>query len=432
MKISDEKYQKGFNLLLLLIGCTFFFSKLCTWFIIIFAVYNLVFFKRSTFPKKGLVFALIIASPMLLELLFFWKNDSPLLGWKSAEKSVSLLIFPFFILSNYKHIPFFKILDLYAKATTAILLVLLLRFLIVEPDLVHKYLNRIDLWEMGYQFAESFKNHAPAVNMHLTFVAILNFYFLLRYLQQQREKWLIALQTLILLASIMWILIVNTRISLLNVTVGFGIVIFVEAFKYYKAKTIILGSISFFSVMILMLFLFVQLNPYMKEKYSTSTFAYMDKVGKLDEIENPESAVFNAFVTRVSIWKSAWELSQQSLLTGYGSSNSKPALTRYYEQTNQHFLAKYAFPTHNQFLDFLLKFGILGILVVFGYVFLNAYLGLKTHSGIMLAFFFNFFTSNLVDDFLIRFDGIVFSGLWTSLFVVYYLQRLDLPLVNRD
>jgi hypothetical protein len=25
----------------------------------------------------------------------------------------------------------------------------------------------------------------------------------------------------------------------------------------------------------------------MKEKYSTVTFAYMDKVGKLDEIENP-------------------------------------------------------------------------------------------------------------------------------------------------
>jgi hypothetical protein len=34
----------------------------------------------------------------------------------------------------------------------------------------------------------------------------------------------------------------------------------------------------------------------MKEKYSTVTFAYMDKVGKLDEIEN-RNKVFNSFVT---------------------------------------------------------------------------------------------------------------------------------------
>jgi hypothetical protein len=52
-------------------------------------------------------------------------------------------------------------------------------------------------------------------------------------------------------------------------------------------------------------------NPYMKEKYSTVTFAYMDKVGKLDEIENPEAKVFN--LLRVSIWKSAWELSLDHL-----------------------------------------------------------------------------------------------------------------------
>jgi hypothetical protein len=35
-------------------------------------------------------------------------------------------------------------------------------------------------------------------------------------------------------------------------------------------------------------FFFIKTIHYMKEKYSTVTFAHMDKVGKLDEIKNPE------------------------------------------------------------------------------------------------------------------------------------------------
>jgi hypothetical protein len=44
----------------------------------------------------------------------------------------------------------------------------------------------------------------------------------------------------------------------------------------------------------------------------------MDKVGKLDEIDHPEIVVYSSFVTRVSIWKSAWELSPRIFLLGRG------------------------------------------------------------------------------------------------------------------
>lgn len=161
----------------------------------------------------------------------------------------------------------------------------------------------------------------------------------------------------------------------------------------------------------------------MKEKYTSTTFAYMDKVGKLDEIDHPEYTVFNAFVTRVSVWKSAWELSVKNLPFGVGASDSKPELNKYFAETNQHFLAKYEFPTHNQFLDFLLKFGILGPLVVLLYIFTIGYLGYDLKNAIIFSFFFIFFTSNLTDDFLLRFDGIAFSGFWFSVFGSYWLQN---------
>ncbi|MNF79262.1 O-Antigen ligase [compost metagenome] len=149
----------------------------------------------------------------------------------------------------------------------------------------------------------------------------------------------------------------------------------------------------------------------------------MDKVGKLDEIDHPEIKVFNSLVTRVSIWKSAWELSVQNLPFGVGAADGKSELNKYYAATNQQFLAKYEFPTHNQFLDFLLKFGILGPLVVILYIFTICYLGYDLKNGMILSFFLIFFTSNLTDDFLLRFDGIAFSGLWLSIFGSYWLQQ---------
>jgi O-antigen ligase len=185
-------------------------------------------------------------------------------------------------------------------------------------------------------------------------------------------------------------------------------------FKRASIILLLIGSV---------LFLFIQKNPFMKEKYSTQIFSNMDKIGKLDAIDHPEIAVYSSFVTRVSIWKSAWELSLKNLPFGVGASDGKIELVKYFKETNQIFLAKYEFPTHNQFLDYLLKFGILGPIAALFYIGFIAYIGIKTKNAVIISFFFLFFTSNLTDDFLLRFDGIVFSGLWISIFASYWLQQ---------
>jgi O-antigen ligase len=209
------------------------------------------------------------------------------------------------------------------------------------------------------------------------------------------------------------------------------LVFFGEVIRKYDFKKV-MGTLAVLVLVLSgVLFIFIQNNPYMKEKYSSVTFAYMDKVGKLDEIDHPEVKVFNSLVTRVSIWKSGWELSQKKLLFGVGASDGKPELVKYFKDTNQHFLAKYEFPTHNQFLDFLIKFGILGPLVVVLYIFTIAYLGVSLKNAIVLSFFFLFFMSNLTDDFLLRFDGIAFSGFWMSVFGSYWLKQKSLLIKSR-
>jgi O-antigen ligase len=223
--------------------------------------------------------------------------------------------------------------------------------------------------------------------------------------------------------SFFFVLLVNTRMALFNVLTGYLFVVFSFFLVHFNLKKMMLYSVVIGGVVLGILILFVQKNPYMKEKYGSVTFAYMDKVGKLDEIEHPEIKVFNALVTRVSIWKSAWELSLQHLPFGVGASDGKPELVKYYKQTHQYFLAEYAFPTHNQFLDFLLKFGVLGPLVVLLYIGTIGYLGIDLKNALAFSFFFLFFTSNLTDDFLLRFDGITFSGFWFSIFGSLWLQQ---------
>jgi len=423
MTISEKNFNKIFHLFLCVMAIAMIFRKPCSLLIVFFAVFSLMFAKKLKYSKKQFVLIACIASPVLLELLLFWNNDSYLLGLKAIEKRTSLLVFPLFIIGNYQRVDFFKIVRTYVISTTALMIFFLVRFVILFPDLIDKYLNRIDLWEMGYQFADSIGIHAPELNMHLAFVSVCALYFVFDNFKNQQKTGFKILSILVFLLSFFFVLLVNTRMALINVLIGFMIVFFYEIRSKFNPKKILLTGLSVVVLLGGILFLFIQKNPYMKEKYSSVTFAYMDKVGKLDEIDHPEIKVFNSLVTRVSIWKSAWELSVKNLPFGVGAADGKPELFKYYRDTNQHFLAKYEFPTHNQFLDFLLKFGILGPLVVVLYIFTIGYLGYDLKNAIIVSFFLIFFTSNLTDDLLLSFDGIAFSGIWFSIFASYWLQQ---------
>ncbi len=424
MNISEKNFDSIFNYFLVLISSMMIFRKPCTWLILLFAAFSLFFYKKIKHDRQSVVMMLIIAAPFLLEVLFLWNNDSIKLGFKSMEKSTSLFIFPLFIIGNYHRISFFKTLRLYSVITTFLMLFFFIRFIVVFPEYLDKYLHGIDLWEMGYVFANSIGIHAPALNMHLAFVSVICLYFVFQDFKAS-DKWITRLGSLIIfILSFFFILFVNTRMALFDALIGFIVVFFYEIYRKYNFKTALITFSSATILLLGVLFLFVQNNPHMKEKYSSVTFAHMDKIGKLDEVKDPQIHVFNALVTRVSIWKSAWELAIQELPFGVGSADGKPELVKYFKKTNQKFLAEYEFPTHNQYLDFLLKYGFLGFIAVVVYIGFIGYIGFKTQSAIIISFFILFLTSNLTDDFLIRFDGIAFSGFWLSMFASYKLQKL--------
>lgn len=432
MKISEKKFNRIYNFLLLIVSIALPFGKLSNFAIILFVSFNLIFFKRPELNKQIWKIALLMLIPLLLEVMFFWNNDELDRGIKSLLKYISLLVFAFFIIGHYKRVNVNLLLRRYAVSMTIILLLLEIRFVIVFQEYMQKYLNGIDLWEVGYVFTQSFKVHAPAINFQLVFVACVNLYFLIQtFIRKSSIKKKIINLSLVLVAS-MHVLVINTRVSLLCLLLCFMVVIFYEIKKKLNFEKALLATFGVLLMLLTIITITVYSNPFMIEKYTTFTFSNLDKVGNLDKMEHPEIHAYNGLVNRLSIWKSALELANKNCLVGVGASDANQDLIKYFKDTNQFFLAKYEFATHNQYLNYYLKFGFIGLILTVCYILGQFYLGITLKNVLIIAFALLFSISNLTDDFLNRFDGIGFSGFFYSIFIVMYLKWYSNKLISSD
>ncbi len=68
-------------------------------------------------------------------------------------------------------------------------------------------------------------------------------------------------------------------------------------------------------------------------------------------------------VQRYLYLEAGWEIAREHLLFGVGNGDVKAAFTEYYESTHSPLVEKWRRRAHNQFLTFLISFGILGMLI---------------------------------------------------------------------
>ncbi len=397
------------------------FRKPATIAIAMFIILSSTMFKNYKWKPHYIWPILIIAAPVVLDILFIWNNDFIFDGLKHLEKRISLLIFPLLFLTNSQQFDLRKILYTYATVFLSILVLLFIKFAVFDASLFLKWFDQQHPWELGYTFAKSMQLHAPALNMHVAFLVMVNIYLLVTsdFKHHVLKK---ILRIVSIFISIFFLLYLNTRIAVIIGLAGIVIILSWEWGKKLSFKQTLLATVISLLLVSGSVFAFAKAYPYMIHKYTTKTFANLDMVGRLDEFESPETTVYSSLVTRVSIWKTAIERAQQDLWLGVGAADGKGELNQAYEDTNQVFLATYKFPTHNQYIDFFLKFGILGFIGTILFMLHIFWLSIKLKNSLMFMFFVLFSISNLTDDFLIRFDGITFAALWISIFAHYYWQ----------
>jgi O-antigen ligase len=201
----------------------------------------------------------------------------------------------------------------------------------------------------------------------------------------------------------------------------------ISYFAYvFLANKFVAKKILFISTVLGIIFTaFLLTFPYTLKKFQKKTFNQLDMIGKLDQIQQPEEKIFGSLVTRLTAWSVVLKMSSKKPLTGYGYTNCYPLLFQEYKDNNQLFLSKYNYRVHNQFLDFLLKFGFLGSLLLIVFFANNFYVALKIRSSVFLYFCVLFLAVNLVEDLFRTYDGIAFGAFWISLFIKRYLEKQE-------
>lgn len=420
MMIKKNNFEKINFIFLILILSTILFRSICTILIISYIVFQIFAFINLKVKIKFNGLIILLSMPFLIEVLMFWNNDYAYYGFKSLEKKIIYLFFPFFIILSPFKIDIFKIINYWTKIICLILFCFLIRYVIFYQDNINNYLNGIDVWDMGYSFSRSIdNNHAPALNLIVSFCCISSLYNFYNTTSKRRLEKITNFITYTMLLG--FVFLINTRIAVCSSILGS---IFITLYQF-KSSFTLKQSVLITAIVFIFIVIFITLFPYTIKKYTTVSFGNMDKIGKLDEVENPEGEIYNSLVTRLSIWKSAFDLSKRNIWFGVGASDGKRKLFEYYYETDQMFLFKYKFPVHNQYLDYLVRFGIIGFVLLIIFMALPLYIGFKLHNSLIIYYSLSFIIANITDDFLIRFDGIVFSCILVSFFGYLYVRNQD-------
>jgi O-antigen ligase len=363
------------------------------------------------------IWAFII--PVILHVLFFWNNESFTESIKQLEKFTVFLVFPLIFIYQSRPINIRKMLSYYSSIFSTILFLFFLYYLSVNFVNFKGYVLGKDVWKMGYAFSNFLGTHAPRFNMHVSFLSFVNLFLVMNTTLRKGKYFSLFIRVLCLASSLFVMLIINTRLAIA--------VFFVGASSYvayiFFANRLAAKKIYFVSAILgVISIVFLLTFPYTLEKFQKKTFNQIDMIGKLDQIAQPEEKIYNSLVTRLTVWSVVLDMSTKKPMTGYGYTNCYALLFKEYRDSNQHFLLKYKFNVHNQFLDYLLKFGYLGAILLIIFFANKFYIALKTRSAVFLYFCILFLAANLFDDLLRVYDGIAFGAFWTSVFIKNFLE----------
>lgn len=418
-----EKFFKSFSkedllyLMVALYASTIIFNEFSKFFLWFLGIIFLIFYSKVYIHKSKVIWAFII--PVILHVLFFWNNESFTESIKQLEKFTVFLVFPLIFIYQSRPINIRKMLSYYSSIFSTILFLFFLYYLSVNFVNFKGYVLGKDVWKMGYAFSNFLGTHAPRFNMHVSFLSFVNLFLVMNTTLRKGKYFSLFIRVLCLASSLFVMLIINTRVAIA--------VFFVGASSYvayiFFANRLAAKKIYFVSAILgVISIVFLLTFPYTLEKFQKKTFNQIDMIGKLDQIAQPEEKIYNSLVTRLTVWSVVLDMSTKKPMTGYGYTNCYALLFKEYRDSNQHFLLKYKFNVHNQFLDYLLKFGYLGAILLIIFFANKFYIALKTRSAVFLYFCILFLAANLFDDLLRVYDGIAFGAFWTSVFIKNFLE----------
>lgn len=344
-------------------------------------------------------------------------------GWGYMERILTALLFPllFSIVGHYYQLKIRYIFLVFLASCFSRYIFFLTGLIEIELIFI------LDYWkEILIQLNQFFKQeaiHPSYFSMYLGFCAIICFYFFSKTKSfGKRLFWIVSLFIFLLInltlaskmpfVATLFALIIGVLFHVYRITEGngkkrylgllsFGIIAF--GIYVYKVPNAIKQDI-------------VNYYDYFTEKDLEKAYDY-NQYGTNYSMETWNKT------NRIHIWNSSISLLKANFLLGVGTGDISNELNKQYILDNHPYLSNKDANTHNQYLDYLIKFGIIGfgVLVFCFYTYFRK--SLLTSNYTYLMFLILVLICMLTENILSRQFGIVFFFFFQNLF--FFLESKD-------
>ncbi len=320
-------------------------------------------------------------------------------GWNAIERQLSLLFLPFILsqmgLSNQE---FSRLKDWFVASLVVVVTGVECRFLWLRITQ-----NQYDFFRYFFSYDYTYNSLTTeflAQPAYLgTFIVLSNIYCISKILSPENGiKWKSGMVAIVLINSF-FLFQLSARTPLLCnalVLIFYAIYISSKLRKWFVGGLIVALLVLSFGVL-----------------YKYSGFTKMRIQSIYDEITNPDVKSFDP-KSRALIWPCAVEVIRENWLLGVGTGDAEDALVEKYRQKEYRELADEQMNAHNQFLTQLMRFGILGGLIigiVLALPFLLFVRQRKVEPAVFLLLIAIFF---MTENVLGRAQGAIFFGFFYS------------------
>lgn len=116
----------------------------------------------------------------------------------------------------------------------------------------------------------------------------------------------------------------------------------------------------------------------------------------------------NALTIRLAKWESSLDVIKENPILGTGPGDTKYDLIKSYKKNGYPYLANQGYNAHNQYFEFLIAFGVLGLLLFLTILAKFTIKGIKTSNILLLSLIAIIFLAGLSESILDRQQGIMF------------------------
>lgn len=180
-------------------------------------------------------------------------------------------------------------------------------------------------------------------------------------------------------------------------------------------------KLSILIIILLIPFILYLISPYISHKinglFNTENYK------NVSEVKDPAS-----FDARISFFKSGFKTALHAPLLGYGMSNGRKKLDTGFKEDKLDWVLKKRFNAHNQYIEYAIRLGILGLLIFIFLFVAPLYYCLKSKNDMLPYALFSiiFLFSFLSESILLRQKGVIlFTFIYTVLIKLIYSNRYE-------